>query len=71
MMSSVEVLSETLGFDQTLAHFQPLFLEYIQKKEDWRYQYASLITASQIVNEEVVVDTISLIVQWAISMTEH
>lgn len=68
-MSSIEVLSETIGFEETLTHFQPLFLEYIQKKDDWRYQYASLIIASQIVNEEVVIDTISLIVQWAISMT--
>lgn len=70
-MSSVDVLSETIGFEQTLIYFQPLFLDYVQKKEDWRHQYSALIIASQIVNEAVVVDTLSLIVQWAISMTEH
>lgn len=44
--SSMGIFFEAVGFKMALIQFQPLFLEYIQKTGDWRYQYAALVVAS-------------------------
>jgi len=69
-MGSVGTLAEKIGIEVTLTHLQPLFLEHIQK-DDWRYPYAALMISSQITHDEVSLEPLGLIVQWAISMTEH
>lgn len=70
-MTFVDHLSQTITFEEAVLQFQPIFLEYIQKQGDWRYQYAALMVASQLAVEDATPDALSLIAQWAFKETEH
>lgn len=50
-MHTVDRLALAIGFNNSAAILQPLFIQYMQNSIDWRYPYSALIIASQIAVE--------------------
>ena len=71
IMACSDRLSDIIGFNEAVLYLQPLYLEYMQKQDNWRYAFSALMTASQIGVIDAEVDKTRVFVQWALMAGEH
>jgi len=54
-----------------ITYLQPLYLEFIQKPDNWRYTFSAVMVASQIGVTDAEVEKIDTFVQWAFLAASH
>ena len=71
ILANVAVFSEKCKLENIVNFFQPLFLQYIQNHENWKYQYSALMIASQIVPQKATAEDMKVFAEWALMAIKH